>query len=60
MYVGDVPVDAGIHNICSIADLRKCPMFIRIDHLMNGGFIKDDSIFLRIVVDTADLPRIIP
>lgn len=37
-----------------------CPMFIRIDHLMTGGFIKDDSIFLRIVVDTADLPRIIP
>ena len=37
-----------------------CPMFIRIEHLMNGGFIKDDSIFLRIVVDTADLPRVIP
>ena len=37
-----------------------CPMFIRIEHLMSGGYIKDDSIFLRIVVDTADLPKIIP
>ena len=32
------------------------PRFQRIDYVMNGGFIKDDSIFLRVVVDTADLP----
>ena len=37
-----------------------CPMFIRIEHLLNGGFVKDDSIFLCIVVDIADLPKIIP
>ena len=37
-----------------------CPMFIRHEHLMSGGFVKDDSVFLRIVVDTADLPRIVP
>ena len=36
------------------------PMFIRIEHLLNGGFVKDDSIFLCIVVDIADLPKIIP
>ena len=37
-----------------------CPMFIRLEHLMSGGFVKDDSIFLRIVVDTADLPKVVP
>ena len=37
-----------------------CPMFIRIDHLLNGGFIKDDTVFLRIVVDTSDLPKVAP
>jgi TNF receptor-associated factor 3 len=37
-----------------------CPMFIRIDHLLNGGFIRDDSVFLRIVVDTSDLPKVVP
>ena len=34
-----------------------CPMF---DHLMNGGFIKVDSVFLHMAVDIADLPSIIP
>jgi len=37
-----------------------CPMFIRIEHLLNGGFVKDDAIYLRVVVDTSDLPKIIP
>ena len=37
-----------------------CPMFIRTDHLTNGGFVKDDSIYVRVVVDTVDLPRVIP
>ena len=37
-----------------------CPMFIRIEHLLNGGFVKDDAIYLRVVVDTTDLPKIIP
>ena len=36
-----------------------CPMFIRIEYLLNGGFIKDDSIFLKVVVDTSDLPNIV-
>ena len=35
-----------------------CPMFIRIEHLLNGGFIQDDCIFLRVVVDVSDLPTI--
>ena len=37
-----------------------CPMFIRIEHLLNGGFVKDDAIYLRVVVDTSDLPKLIP
>ena len=37
-----------------------CPMFIRIEHLLNGGFVKDDTAFIRIIVDTSDLPKIIP
>ena len=37
-----------------------CPMFIRIEHLLSGGFIKDDSVFLRIVVDISDLPKVVP
>ena len=37
-----------------------CPMFIRVEHLLNGGFIKEDCIFLRIVVDTSDLPKVVP
>ena len=28
-----------------------CPMFIRQEHLLNGGFVKDDCIFLSFVVD---------
>ena len=36
------------------------PMFIRIDHLLNGGFVKDDAIYVRVVVETMDLPKIIP
>ena len=32
-----------------------CPMFIRLEHLLNGGFVKDDCIFLRVVVETNDL-----
>ena len=35
-----------------------CPMFIRQEHLLNGGFVKDDCIFLRVVVDTnVDVPH---
>ena len=37
-----------------------CPMFIRVEHLLNGGFVKDDSIFLKVVVDTSDLPNVVP
>ena len=37
-----------------------CPMFIRHDQLFNGGFVKDDCIFLRVTVDTVDLPQNIP
>ncbi len=29
-----------------------CPIFIRIDHLLNGGFAKDDAIYVRVVVET--------
>ena len=35
-----------------------CPMFIRIDHLLNGGFAEDDAIYVRVVVETMDLPKI--
>ena len=37
-----------------------CPMFIRLEHLMNGGFVKDDAIHIRVIVDTSDLPKIFP
>ena len=30
-----------------------CPMFIHHEQLLNGGFVKDDCIFLRAVVDTS-------
>ena len=35
-----------------------CPMFIRLEHLLNGGFDKDDCIHVRVVVDVSDLPKI--
>lgn len=37
-----------------------CPMFIRQEHLVNGGFVKDDAIYIRVMVDTADLPKVFP
>ena len=37
-----------------------CPMFIRQEHLVNGGFVKDDCIYIRVMVDTADLPKVLP
>ena len=37
-----------------------CPMFIRIEHLLSGGFVKDDAAYIRIVVYTSDLPRTMP
>ena len=37
-----------------------CSRLIRIDHLLNGGFVKDDAIYVKVVVETMDLPDIIP
>ena len=37
-----------------------CPMFIRIEHLLSGGFVKDDAAYIRVVVDTSDLPQSVP
>lgn len=37
-----------------------CPMFIRLEHLLEGGFVKDDCIYLRVMVDTADIPKVLP
>ena len=37
-----------------------CPMFIRIEDLLSGGFVKDDAAYIQIVVDTSDLPEIMP
>ena len=37
-----------------------CPMFIRQELLLNGGFVKDDSIYIRVMVETSDLPKIFP
>ena len=37
-----------------------CPMFIRLEHLLEGGFVKDDCIYLRVMVDTVDIPKILP
>ena len=34
-----------------------CPMFVRIDHLLSGGFVKDDTVFFKIVVHR---PRVVP
>ena len=34
-----------------------CPMFVRIDHLLSGGDVKDDTVFFKIVVDP---PRVVP
>ena len=35
-----------------------CPMFIRHEQLLTGGFIKDGCIFLRVMVDTSDLQQV--
>ena len=43
---------------CEMNIASGCPMFIRLEHLLNGGFVKDDCIYVRIVVDTSDLPKI--
>lgn len=37
-----------------------CPMFIRLEHLLEGGFVKDDCIYLRVMVDTADIAKVLP
>ena len=37
-----------------------CPMFIRQEHLINGGFVKDDCIYIRVMVDCSDLPKVLP
>lgn len=37
-----------------------CPMFIKQDQLVNGGFVKDDCIYIRVIVDTGDLPKVFP
>ena len=37
----------------------RCPMFIRQEQLLNGGFVKDDYIFLRVVdtiIDDSPVP----
>ena len=34
-----------------------CPMFITIDNLLSGGFVKDNTVFLKIA---SDLPRVVP
>ena len=34
-----------------------CPMFIRLEHISNGGFVKDDCIYVRVVVDVSDLQK---
>ena len=35
-----------------------CPMFIRHEQLLTGGFVKDGCIFLRVMVEIADLPQV--
>ena len=35
-----------------------CPLFVAHDTLLNGSYIKDDSIFIVISVDTSGLPTI--
>ena len=42
-----------IHKEMNVAS--GCPMFVRQEHLLSGGFIKDDCIFLRISVDISTL-----
>ena len=37
-----------------------CPMFIHQEQVLNGGFINDDCMYLRVMVDTVDLSQIIP
>ena len=34
-------------------------MFIRQEHLLNGGFVKDDCIFLQVVVDVTDMSMLL-
>ena len=37
-----------------------CPMFIRLEHLLEGGFVKNDCIYLHVMVDTDGLPKVLP
>ena len=46
----------GIEREMNIACGR--PMFIRIEHLLSGGFVKDDAAYIRKVVSTSDLHKI--
>lgn len=32
-----------------------CPRFIRLEEFLHGGFIKEDCIFIKVVVDCSDL-----
>ena len=37
-----------------------CPMFCRLDYLLTNGFIKEDCVFLGVVVDTINIPQPLP
>jgi len=32
-----------------------CPRFIRLEEFLHGGYIKEDCIFVKVVVDCSDL-----
>lgn len=34
-----------------------CPMFCRLDHLLTNGFVREDCIFLGVIVDTSNIPQ---
>ena len=37
-----------------------CPMFICLEDLFNGGFLKEDCIYLRVIVDTTNPAQVLP
>ena len=37
-----------------------CPMFCELNHLLLNGFVKEDCIFLGVVVDTSNIPQPLP
>ena len=37
-----------------------CPRFCELNHLLSNGFVKEDCLFLGVVVETLNIPQPLP